>query len=64
METEFYQLLLNNGFAVFVAVYVLMRLERTLKQNTQILTELKVIIKGRCKYAKGIYWKKEEEECN
>jgi hypothetical protein len=49
METEFYQLLLNNGFAVFVAVYVLMRLERTLKQNTQILTELKVIIKGRCK---------------
>ena len=45
METEFYQLLLNNGFAVFVAVYVLMRLERTLKQNTQILTELKVIIK-------------------
>jgi len=49
MEVEFYQLLLNNGFAVFVAVYVLMRLERTLKQNTQILTELKVLIKGRCK---------------
>jgi len=49
MEVEFYQLLLNNGFAVFVAVYVLMRLEKTLKQNTQILTELKVLIKGRCK---------------
>jgi len=27
MEIEFYRLLLNNGFAVFVAVYVLVRLE-------------------------------------
>lgn len=37
---------MNNGFAIFVAVYILMRLEKTIKINTELVRDLTRIIKS------------------
>ncbi len=37
---------MNNGFAIFVAVYILMRLEKTIKTNTELVRDLTRIIKS------------------
>ena len=37
---------MNNGFAIFVAVYILMRLEKTIKINTELVRDLTIIIKS------------------
>lgn len=41
MESEFITFCINNGFAVAVSVFVLVRLETTLKKNTDAIISLK-----------------------
>lgn len=45
MEQEFTTFLINNGFAVAVAGYVLIVLNKTIKENTKVITELILEIK-------------------
>lgn len=50
IENDLINMIANNGFAIFVAVYVLTRLEKVMKQNTEVLKELKVLVNSRrCK---------------
>jgi hypothetical protein len=46
MDQELINLFMNNGFAIFVAVYILMRLEKTIKINTELVRDLTRIIKS------------------
>ena len=40
MEFDFVTMIVNQGFAVAVAIYSLTRLEKTMKENTSVLAEL------------------------
>lgn len=43
--TEIIQLVANNGFAIVVAFYTLTRLEKTMKENTEVMREVLVELK-------------------
>lgn len=47
MEGDIITLIANNGFAAFVAVYVLMRLEKTIKINTELVRDLTMMIRSK-----------------
>lgn len=47
METEIISLISNVGFPIAIALYVLVRLEGTLKKNTDAINELKIILTKR-----------------
>jgi len=49
MEDEIISIIVNHGFAVFVAVYVLTRMERAIKINTEMVRDLTMLIKDRRK---------------
>jgi len=49
METEIVNLISQVGFPIFVALYFMFRLETAVKKNTEVLTDLKTIIKERRK---------------
>ena len=44
--TEIVSLVTNNGFAVIVAFYSLTRLERTMKENTEVMKEVLINLRG------------------
>ena len=43
--TELMQLVSNVGFPIAIALYVLVRLEATLKKNTEAIRELSIKLK-------------------
>jgi hypothetical protein len=40
MIENYAQLIANVGFPIVISLYVLMRLEKTLKENTKVIREL------------------------
>ena len=40
METEIINLVSNVGFPIAIALYVLIRLEKTINRNTEVMREL------------------------
>lgn len=44
---EWINLISNVGFPIAITIYILMRLEKTLKHNTNAIIELSTIIKER-----------------
>lgn len=53
MIEEYIQLISNVGFPIVIAMYVLIRLEKTLKENTQVIKELKSHIQMKGGYKNG-----------
>lgn len=51
--TEVTTLISNVGFPIAIALYVLIRLEKTLKENTEAFRELKGHIKMKGGYKNG-----------
>ncbi len=43
---ELLQFVSNNGFSIVVAMYSLTRLERTMKENTEVMKEVLRSLKG------------------
>lgn len=44
--TELLQFISNNGFSIVVAMYSLTRLERTMRENTEVMREVLASLRG------------------
>lgn len=46
MDQAMIEFITNQGFAIAVAMYSLIRLEKAMKDNTEIMRDLTTLIKG------------------